>query len=170
MKKLLLGSGFLLTILILSACEVTVAIENNPNRLIVTEAVFYTNYRYEGQTVVCNDRTTNFGYEISYRGEIESIDASLTGNRSGRSHSIRTTTPNRSENEKGFLSRSFSVRREIAPTALISEELEVQAIVVRPRRPQIIGNTVLTLNVYSRKGGEALGFRSQPIPVLDHCE
>lgn len=151
------------------ACEVVISVDGVTNRVIVTSSSFNTNYEYAGQSVVCDDRSTRFEYEISYRGAAKRVEVDLVG-RSGRVHNIRSFSPSRSNNERGHISDSFTVRSEVAPLSLDTNELSPQAIVVNPRAPQIIGYTTLVVDLHSEvEGSKITTLKSGNIPVLDFC-
>lgn len=154
----------------LVACDITVSVDVPVNRMVVIDSAFRTNYSYGGQSVICDDRVTQFEYEIQYRGEIERIDSYLIGSRSGYRHKIAIHTPKALDDERGFFSGYFSVRSGLAPLSAIEGEFRSQAISVNPREPEIIGYSVLELEINPRAGDRVTTLRSSSIPILDFCD
>lgn len=168
LKKTLGIALALISAVLISACDITVSIDGVIDRVIVTNSSFKTNHVYGTESVVCDDRSTRFEYDVSYRGEIKRIEIYLVGNSSGRKHDIRTLTPRASDNERGSISGSFTVRSEVAPLALGTDEVSTQAIIVNPR-PTIIGYTYLVMEIYPERGDRITVLKSGAIPVIDLC-
>ncbi|MDZ7726528.1 MAG: hypothetical protein U5L75_03035 [Candidatus Campbellbacteria bacterium] len=177
MKKklfLLLAS---LAVLVISACEVSVSVDGGFSGFVLREASYVTDYSYRGESIVCDDRTTRFEYDIAYFGSIDRVEVYLLGEDSGRRKSISSFSPSTRENEEGRISGSFSLRSEIAPLrGALSQEVSgeasesrsnLQSIVVLPKDPEIIGYTRLYLELDTESGREILNSRA--IEVFNFC-
>lgn len=150
---------------LLTACEVSISVRPG-----VTVGAFQTDYAYNGRFVVCNDRTTTFTYVLNYPSPLRSFNVYLEGYSSGRIRHVHSVSLSERERWAGRYERSFSVRSHIAPLGAEGElDIQpaadrVQAIVVNPREPRVVGRTILVIETQS--GGR---LSSQPISVLDFC-
>jgi len=179
-KRIFAIGTLLLTVLVLAGCDVYVYIPDGG--FVLQSASYRSEYTYGGASVVCDDRSTQFEYELLYRGEIDYVSVLLRGDSSGRERQVASFSPRSSENEAGEILRTFRISGGLAPLATLwltppavtvedalqdDAPLVAQAIEVVPRNPETIGYTVIEIRIETENGTRSLS--SAPIRVLDYC-
>ena len=175
--------------LLLSACEFTVSgtveptePQPRPVSINVDTASYATNYQAivngNRRFVICDDRTTELGYEFRYSGRLNSWTSLLRGNTTG-TEAGRRTFDSSQITEPGLVKAIYEIRATNSP--LLTEgpvsseaELSTQGIVVTPdpsdlgpRRP--IGYTDLIIRVNGSTGRGTSLVSDRPIPVIANC-
>jgi hypothetical protein len=119
-----------------------------------------------GQSLICDNATTNLTYTFNYSGTLDSWTSSLVGKNTGQQKG--TTTLSLSDPRVGgsgsFVTVTYAVPPKTAP--LSAPPLKPQSIIVSPA---ILGYTDLLITFYDISGKSGTVRLNRDIPVVSNC-
>jgi hypothetical protein len=177
MKKIVLALPLLA--IVLASCSASlvirkvyfspVAAQGGTTALTAYPLFVETNWRDdEGNSYVCDDRSTAFSYGFRYEGDLVSWTYELDGESTDSIvTNLTLTSPGviKYGPSNQTVAHSFTQDAGMSPRSLGARP---QSIIIDPAPPQYLGSVRLVLNFKTSTGGIGT-FVSPPIPVVSNC-
>ena len=151
-----------ITALFVSACEIVITPIPSPS---LSNFSFYSTYQdSNGQSIVCDNRTTELYYEFDYGTTLNYWTSALIGATSDVVKGVETFSP---QNVSGRERVKYTIPVGLSPLSTQSDELGTQSIIVVPA-PKIIGYTELVIKAYGFNGLSKT-YVIGTLPVVSGC-